>query len=74
MVEIYLFADCGREVFFSSGAVIGMDAPLEFFKSRRPLCGIESGYAEDFLRPIGMFADRRARCPAARMAQPLRFR
>src|SRR5207244_10573867 len=51
MVEIYLFADCGPEVFFSSGLVIGMYAPLEFFKSRRAPCGIESRYAEDFLRP-----------------------
>jgi hypothetical protein len=74
MVEIYLFADCCPEVFFSSGPVIGMDAPLEFFKSRRPPGGIESRYAEDFLGPVGMFAGRRDTCPTARVAQPLRFR
>jgi hypothetical protein len=74
MVEIYLFADCGPEAFFSSGPVIGMDAPLEFFKSRRAPCGIESRYAEDFLGPVGMFAGRRDTCPTARVAQPLRFR
>jgi hypothetical protein len=56
MVEIYLFADCCPEVFFSAGPVIGMDAPLEFFKSRRPSCGIESGNAEYFFGPVGMFA------------------
>ena len=32
MVEIYLFPDCCPEVFSSSGPVIEMDAPLEFFK------------------------------------------
>ena len=42
MVEICLFADCYPEVFFRSGPVVGMDALLEFFKTRRPPCGIES--------------------------------
>src|SRR4029077_17509951 len=44
MVEIDLFPDCFAEVFSSSSPVIGMDAPFEFFKSRRPFCGIESLY------------------------------
>src|SRR5437667_331818 len=73
-VPIYLFSDCYPEAFFSSGSVIGMDAPLEFFKSRRPSCGIESRYTEDFLGPVGVFADRRDACPTAGVAQPLRFR
>ena len=41
-VPIYLFADCCLEVFCSSDPVIRMEAPLQFFKSRRPPCGIES--------------------------------
>src|SRR5260370_35458896 len=45
MVEICFFPDCFPEAFFSSGPVIGMDAPLEFFKSRRPAGRIEPGYA-----------------------------
>jgi hypothetical protein len=73
MVEIYLFPDCCPEVFSSSGPVIGMDAPFEFFKTRRPFCGIESRYAEYFFGPVGMFADRRDTCPTARVAQSLRF-
>jgi hypothetical protein len=67
MVEIYLFADCCPEVFFSSGQVVGMDAPLEFFKSWRPSCGIESRYAEGFLGPVSVFAGCRDKCPTARM-------
>src|SRR4029077_20281328 len=57
----------------SSGPVIGMDAPLEFFKTWRPFCGIESHYAEYFFGPVGMFADCRDTCPTARVAQSLRF-
>jgi len=74
MVEIDLFPDCLPEPFSSSGPIIGMDAPLEFFKSRRRSCGIESRYAEYFFGPVGMFADRRDTCPTAGVAQPLRFR
>jgi hypothetical protein len=72
-VPIYLFADCSLEMFCGSGPVIGMEAPLEFFKSRRPPCGIETQNAERFLRPVGMFAGRRDTRPAARVTQPLRF-
>src|SRR6202035_4537821 len=56
------------------GAVIGMDAPLEFFKSRRPPCGIETVNAERFLGPVGMSAGRRDTCPTARVTEPLRLR
>ena len=41
-VKIYLFADCRLEAFCSSGPVIRMKAPLQFFKSRWPPCGIET--------------------------------
>src|SRR5258706_6324907 len=58
-VEIYLFADCRLEAFCSSGPVIRMKAPLQFSKSRRPPCGIETQNAERFLGKVGIFASRR---------------
>jgi hypothetical protein len=74
MVEIYPFPDCCPEAFSNSSPVIGMDALLEFFKLRRSSCGFEAGYAEYFFGPVGMFAERRHKCPTARVTQPLRFR
>src|SRR5260370_17453547 len=50
-VEICLFADCCLEVFCRSGPVIGMDAPLQFFKSRRPPTRIETPNPEPFPLP-----------------------
>src|SRR5437660_9135219 len=74
MVEIYPFSDCCPEAFSNSSSVIGMDAPLEFFKSRRSSCRIESRYAEYFFGPVGVCAKRRHKCPTARVTQPLCFR
>src|SRR5260370_1289011 len=61
-------------MFGSSGQVIGMDALLEFFKSRGPCRRIKSRHSEGFFGPVGVFAERRHKCPTARVTQPLRFR
>ena len=47
--------------------VIRMEAPLQFFKSRRPPRRIETQNAKGFLGKVGMFAGRGDRCPTARV-------
>src|SRR5207245_6331576 len=74
VVEIYPFSDYCPEAFSNSGPVIGMDAPLEIFKSRRPSRRLRPRYAEYLFGLVGVCAERRHKCPAARVTQPLRFR